>query len=64
MWLIRLNSAIEQGQNTDGIRDIRTYGTQLREVTGNRRVRTKKKYKVGIRKRQQNIFSYLPNLRH
>ena len=64
MWIIRLDSAIEQGRNTDGIRDIREFGNQLREVRGSRRVRAKKKYTVGIRKRQQDIISYLPNLRH
>ena len=58
MWIVRLNSALEQGKNTDNIRDIRSYGTQVRQITGTRRVRAKKKYRAGPRKRQQDLFNY------
>ena len=58
MWLVRLNSAIEQGKNADDICDIRSYGTQVRQVSGSRRVHTKKKYNAGLRKRQQDLFNY------
>ena len=64
MWTIRLNSAIEQGANTTGIQDIRDYGVIRNEVTGSRRVKPKKKYRVGIRRQQQNIMSYFSNLRN
>ena len=64
MWVIRMESALEQGKNSDGIKDIRDYGNTLNETTGSKRVRAKKKYTVDSRKQEQNIFSYISNLRN
>ena len=63
MWLVRMESAIEQGKNTKGNRDIRDYGAQIGTTKGSRRVRAKKKYTVDRSKKQKNIFSYMSNLR-
>ena len=64
MWMVRLESALEQGKNNDGNKDIRDYGGKIVFTIGSQRVRAKKKYTIDRSKKQKNIFSYVSNLRN
>ena len=50
MWLVRMESAIEQGKITEGNRDIRDCGQQIGEKKGSRRVRAKKSVQLIVAK--------------
>ena len=69
MWMRRVESAIEQGKNVEGIHDIREYGIEEFDANDEnnhkvKRVRANKKYPKPVRQFQKKISSYCSDLKY